>query len=639
MQGNGYIGHALIRLSFFAALLIVLSACGGLSSEPKTVATLPPPTAAPAVARVPDVGYPVTPPDLKQGAQIFSARCTTCHGVGGKGNGQLVGTGQVPFPGDFTLPGTAGKQTPLNWFQTITNGRLKTLMPPWGRELSESDRWAVAMYTYTLAYKPEQLTEGQKLAAGTSEIATRAREIADELAEPTKLVAVSDEALEARLNVGGATPEQRRALVAYLRTNALMNLKSAPGGLSQPAAAAPAPTSAGSDSASKSGDVTGSVIGRITNGTPGGTTPATQAVELHIVDQDSKETVLKATADADGKFTFKDVPMRADRGYVVTTTYLDRTFATDFIPGDPATSTLNLPLKLYELTNDPAVISITSMTTQVAASADSLQIAQVFRLQNNSNRLFTLDKLSNGEYGSVTLSLPHGASIMGFSDGNDRFVVAPDGTSFTDTMPVVPGTEHTVHVIYSLPYRETGIMLEQPVDYPMTGPLQVNVSPESISATVTTSVSSQPLPSRGTQSSGSLTFRTWSGDVALKVGNTVRIEMRGKPAPVDGSTDNAAAAPVSGGISRDLIVGLLIGGGFGLLGVGGFFLIRERMAMRQGGMSTLRQVNPETQHQMDDLVRQIAHLDDMHAQGKISDSAHARRRRKLKEQLSALMKT
>src|SRR5258705_4356331 len=69
-----------------------LTACGGLAGEPPIVATFPPqPTSLPDT----DVGYPLQPPDLARGAQVFAANCTRCHGTTGAGDGELVKYGQV----------------------------------------------------------------------------------------------------------------------------------------------------------------------------------------------------------------------------------------------------------------------------------------------------------------------------------------------------------------------------------------------------------------------------------------------------------------------------------------------------------------------------------------------------------------
>jgi mono/diheme cytochrome c family protein len=119
-------GYRCFWRSLWIALL--LTACGGLGSEPHIVATLPP-----ATLRVADMGLPTEHPDLRQGALIYAENCTRCHGPSGQGNGQLVLSGQLAEPPpDFTDPATTQAQSPGQWFETITKGRIDKLMPPWG---------------------------------------------------------------------------------------------------------------------------------------------------------------------------------------------------------------------------------------------------------------------------------------------------------------------------------------------------------------------------------------------------------------------------------------------------------------------------------------------------------------------------
>ncbi len=369
--------------------------------------------------------------------------------------------------------------------------------------------------------------------------------------------------------------------------------------------------------------VTGTVSGSVTNGTSGATIPPNLPLVLHMVDQDSKEDTFKATADAAGSFTFKDVPIRADRAYYVTTTYLDRPFSSDFAMGDTTTRSIALPIKIYEATSNADVISISSMTTRIMVSADGLQIAQITRFKNTSDRIYTTDKPNGkGGYASVTIALPHGASIMGFSDDETRYTISQDGSTVTDNSPVLPGDDHSIHVVYTLPYRD-GMTIDQPVNYPVDGNVQLMVSPETISA------SSAQLPSLGLQTQQGVSVKAYGGTTTLTAGSTLRYQLTGTV----GAAANSATTSASGGfLSREMIVGLLIGLGIGIICVGLFFLVRERMTGQPG------KADGENRQRIDFLVGQLARLDDEHANGVIGKSAYSKRRRRLKLQLAKLMK-
>ena len=119
---------------------LIAAGCSGLSGEPKVVTTLRP---AATTAPVIDSSDP-----LALGAQIFADRCISCHGPGGRGDGDLVRAGQIANVPDFTDPARRAGLTVEDYFEVITNGRIEKLMPPWKDALSEDERWAVAQYAF-----------------------------------------------------------------------------------------------------------------------------------------------------------------------------------------------------------------------------------------------------------------------------------------------------------------------------------------------------------------------------------------------------------------------------------------------------------------------------------------------------------
>ena len=148
---------------FLIVLLSMLIAvgCTGLAGEPEIVRTIPvPPTPLPAMSQNLD-----TPVSLMNGATIYAQNCSRCHGVGGAGDGEFVASGQIEMISDFTDPQTTRDQSLQTWYDTITNGRLEQLMPPWENALSAQERWAVALYTYTMPYTEQQITAGEALYA------------------------------------------------------------------------------------------------------------------------------------------------------------------------------------------------------------------------------------------------------------------------------------------------------------------------------------------------------------------------------------------------------------------------------------------------------------------------------------------
>ena len=63
---------------------------------------------------------------------------------------------------NFTKPDLARTTTPQKWYGAITNGNLDRIMPPW-QTLSDSERWNLVSYLYTLSTPPNQIESGRKV--------------------------------------------------------------------------------------------------------------------------------------------------------------------------------------------------------------------------------------------------------------------------------------------------------------------------------------------------------------------------------------------------------------------------------------------------------------------------------------------
>lgn len=579
-------------------LALFLAGCGGLSSEPRIVATVPP------VTHVAEVGYPLTPPDLALGAQIFAANCTRCHGETGRGDGPLIGDGPnliANRPRDFTDPATTQDQTPLAWFTTITEGRIDRLMPPWQNALSESERWAVALYTYTLHYSPDQLEEGQALWEAQGQTL-------DNLPSQEEMVNLTDAAFLAQMLPDAATtlaPEEQSAIAAFLRAQTFDNtdIFAAP-------QAAVVTTPEVEASQEVVANATLSVTGRVTNGTADGIVPDGLAVTLHAFDPQFAENTTDTVLNQDGTFIFENVEMRSGWTYVVSVTYEDRIFGSEFVSGDPALTTLDLPVTIYEQTSNSADIRISGMVTQVSAVENRLEITQVVSFVNLSDRLYTTDE-SFGEdrFGSVRLLLPPGAQVLSLADSQQRYVIAPDASAVIDTAPVLPGDGHIMHVIYSLPYNGD-LTLEQPILYAVDGEVRFLTAPDTL-----TIISDQVIAT-GAQALGDNTYQSYTASASMQAGDTLRLQFRGGL--------GGAGSALSG---TTVISVVLVVVGVGVLAVSVLLFRRERN----------RPKAPASQSLMDALVLQIAELDAQHEAGELADDLHKSRRAALKARLAQIM--
>lgn len=86
--------------------------------------------------------------DAAKGKGIFQAKCVTCHGPEGKGDGP-VGHKLKPPAGDFTSAGSK-KKSETELLAIIQDGKPKTAMVAWKSQLSEAEIQDLLAYVLTL---------------------------------------------------------------------------------------------------------------------------------------------------------------------------------------------------------------------------------------------------------------------------------------------------------------------------------------------------------------------------------------------------------------------------------------------------------------------------------------------------------
>ena len=125
--------------------------------------------AAPGVVTAPgavaDMSLPM-PQGLKgdpeKGKIFFMGNCFTCHGVEGDGNGPRAYF-ITPPPRNFLLEASRQRLNRPTLFEAITNGRLGTNMPAWGKVLNSQEIADVAEFVFqNFISAPQGNTQGNK---------------------------------------------------------------------------------------------------------------------------------------------------------------------------------------------------------------------------------------------------------------------------------------------------------------------------------------------------------------------------------------------------------------------------------------------------------------------------------------------
>lgn len=367
---------------------------------------------------------------------------------------------------------------------------------------------------------------------------------------------------------------------------------------------------------------TGTVKGQLINGTSGASAPANQEVVLHIVDEQFNDTPIIGSTDASGAYQFANVPIRADRSYILTVDYNGVRFLSDIVSGDPAVTDITLPVTVYELGAPASAIQITSMITQVSATQTQAQLTQLVNFTNTSDRVFLFR--SETDQTSVGVPVPLGATYRDLMGAG--YALSADGRKVFDTLPVLPGEDHRMHLVFTLPYVNP-LTIQQALDYPFMGTYEVLVGTDGLSVT------SDQLTTQGTRQIGSGPMPSYSAQLNLPASASVTYQVSGVPVapqPAAVVAEQPAAQPAPTAY-------LLIGVGLGSIGFAAILYFRDRMAARRAPAAPASSV-PAPNQAMNDLVRQIAELDMQHQAGKLSRKAYERQRAELKARLTELAK-
>jgi mono/diheme cytochrome c family protein len=133
-----------------AALVLACVAIAACSRRP---APKPSAEASPAPAPAPAPAAPAPRYEAQLGHDVFAHYCATCHGDTGAGDG-FNAYNLDPHPRDLSDPAFQKTKSDAQLADTVRRGGagvgLSSLMPPWGRTLTERQVTEVVQYVRSL---------------------------------------------------------------------------------------------------------------------------------------------------------------------------------------------------------------------------------------------------------------------------------------------------------------------------------------------------------------------------------------------------------------------------------------------------------------------------------------------------------
>lgn len=614
------------RLLAAAILLIVLAGCS-LADEPVPAGPI---QTGPLPGEDVQETVPIQLPRASNGALIFTARCASCHGAAGAGDGEFAADLEAQgftLP-DFTDPSLARSRSPQEWFTTITLGTIQQggRMPPWQEELSDAQRWDVTYYLYSLSTPEEELEQGQALYANLCSACHGPDGSVEGLTDPARLVDDSPASIARMLSEEDGEPhdysdlseEELWAVTMYVRTlgydATLMGAAQAPAEATQVAE-----ESTSEDEAETAPELrTSTTVEGLATLPDGAPVPAGSEVTLSGVSVDEagalSEFLSQTTTTAeDGTFRFDDVAIaEGSSAYIVTVTYEGVEFSNGAMV-DPTLPIVRLPITVYEVTSDPSVVKLDTAHVVFREHPDALVVLEVLVFSNTSNSVYLSEEVvRSGQRGSLAIALPPDAYGVQFEEGQlgGRYVEV--GDRIYDTTQVLPGERsHAIIVSYVLPFDGSSRDVEIPLDY---GAEQITVLVQG-----EVDVRASGLSEAGVQDIQGEVFDQYVG-TQLAPGDTLTLRL--------------SAGGFLGGLP-DWVLPALIGLGVALVVGGGAIWVINRRTAEDIDDEDDDRVVPDDQAA---LLRQIAELDDAYDAGRIDRFEYDTRRAELKARLAELMK-
>jgi len=352
----------------------------------------------------------------------------------------------------------------------------------------------------------------------------------------------------------------------------------------------------------------GTIEGTIINSTPGGGSVAEQDVTLDTYLGETQEDSIITRTDNAGRFIFSDLSIEPDYAYVVTLDYqgADYSSETMFFGEDEVTKSAEIIV--YDSTTSNEALTVALSHTIIYIDESGLIVKEYYLFANDSGRTY-IGPTGEKDSGVLFFSLPEGAIELEPTLGLMGCCIITGPGGFAETMSVLPNMKE-VSFSYRVSPNSGTFTYSQTINY-LTTRFDFLVQESDIS------VASDQLALDEPMFINDVNYEHFTALEELTPGDTLVIQLSGLP----WSNNQGTAIWV-------LLAFLVVIAGYIIL-----FIIRKRK--KTTPVITDLDLNLRRQQ----LISEIAAIDDSFDDGRITEQEHQRSRNEKKAELMKVIQT
>ncbi|MFB0507716.1 MAG: carboxypeptidase-like regulatory domain-containing protein [Thermodesulfobacteriota bacterium] len=355
----------------------------------------------------------------------------------------------------------------------------------------------------------------------------------------------------------------------------------------------------------------GMIRGKVLNGTTGGTEVADVEVTVHQYSGGQEQQRGSTKTKEDGTFSFSGLSLEKEKTYYLRALYQGVEYYSPTVAFEDKKELL-LDLSVYEPTDKDTQIFVKMHHVFMEFKEGVLFIQEIMVLENHGDRVYVGSReVEPGKKEVLRISLPKKATAFEPLKGLMGCCIVQTEDGFIDTMDIKPGRKE-IRFSYKVDYGSSRYKLSKRL-YAKTESIDFLIPDKGIKA------KSDMLEFRGSMGNPGQRFLHLKGKDLVK-GSRIVLELKG--------------LPWGKGLFKMAVVGLVVV----IMGAGLSYPFMRKWLRKgeSGGPGIMGPEQPTPVDRRQELVQEIAYLDDLFESGEIDPEEYRSKRKQMMEEVKEI---